>query len=176
MIHYIMAFKNKGLPKARVGISNHPASNGKAFLTHPCNRKQTDLRYSSFTWLAIACWNKCNTMIHHLMSIRVTISFPNHTSFRTSTIEVAGFQPWDARIRPQRQPNMPIKASHLWWTCPWFHVYTIVLFLPLPPSLLSPTASVIGCWLFMILILGSYFWSIAWPQGCRVDSHSKKKS
>lgn len=55
------------------------------------------------------------------MSIKVTISFPNHTSFRTSTIEVAGFQPCDARIRPQRQANMPIKASHLWWTWAWVY-------------------------------------------------------
>ena len=46
MIHYITAFKNKGLPKARVGISNHPASNGKAFLMHPCNRLLKQMQHN----------------------------------------------------------------------------------------------------------------------------------
>ena len=124
---YITALKNRVLGKQGWQCQITQLQMGKASIMPPLQQKTTKTTNRFAVLLihitcSITFWNKWTTMIHHLMSIEVAISFPNHTSFRTSTIEVAGFQPWDARIRPQRQANMPIwiKASHLWWTWAFF--------------------------------------------------------
>lgn len=93
-------------------------------------------------------------MIHHLMSVKVTISFPNHLF---QDIHHRGR--WIPTLGCQNQTSTTSKHAS-----------------PSPsPTIIALRSSKCNWMLtFMILMVGSYFWSIAWHQGCRVDSHSKK--